>query len=211
MNIIDTIFFYTRNDYLIINSLLCNKIIQLWEVCELVNNDSIGVLKEHKDGIRTLDTDSIKRYESRIYECLDDKAKDKIIKTAQSDIINILNVMVPTKQEILLYRTIWQARIGDTFNENKINDIIEFKNISSTSTIPYMEDAGRDFYRYEIIIPKNSKILELNQFDPFIRNEDNEVLTPPMKCRIINIYNNDNPKCKGIIKVECIEQIYPNI
>jgi len=180
----------------------------LWEVSELVNNDSVGVLKENEDGLRFLDDESIRRYKNRIYKNLDDKAKDKIIKTAKSDIWNIINAMDSIQQQTLLYRTV---RVGDIFSEYRVNDIIDFKIISSTSTTPFMEDSGKDFYRYEVIVPKNSLVLDLNQFPPFIRNEDNEVLLPPMKCKIIDIYNNDNINCKAIIKMEYIEQLSPNI
>jgi len=180
----------------------------LWEVSELVNNDSVGVLKENEDGLRFLDDESIRRYKNRIYKNLDDKAKDKIIKTAKSDIWNIINAMDSIQQQTLLYRTV---RVGDIFSEYRVNDIIDFKIISSTSTTPFMEDSGKDFYRYEVIVPKNSLVLDLNQFPPFIRNEDNEVLLSPMKCKIIDIYNNDNINCKAIIKMEYIEQLSPNI
>lgn len=209
MGIEETIFFYSRNDYLIINNLLCGNINHLWEVVELVNGDSKGVLKEHEDGVRALDKISVERILNRTYEKLDDNAKEKILKTAKNDILNILSAMKPTTNDVLLYRTVWYERmeIGDILSRYSVNDIIEFKIISSTSIIPYMENAGHVFYRYEITVPKNGLFLELDQFDRIVRNEDGEVLLPPMKCKIKNIRSSDNENCRGIIELEYIEKI----
>lgn len=207
MSLEETIFFYTRNNYLIINNLLCGNMNHLWEVAEIVNNDSKGMLKEHEDGVRTLDSKIIKRYQNRIYEKLDDEAKAKILTIAKDDIANILNAMKPTRKKIVLYRTIWHVRIGDILPCYNVNDIVEFKIISSTSCTPYREDAGHDFYRYEITVPPNGSILELDQFDRFVRNEEGEVLLPPVKCKVKNVRNNDNEKCRGIIELEYIEKL----
>ena len=98
MSLEETIFFYTRNDYLIVNNLLCGNMDRLWQVAEIVNNDSKGVLKEHEEGERTLDEKSIERYQNRIYEKLDEETKIKIVKTAKDDISNILGAMKPLKK-----------------------------------------------------------------------------------------------------------------
>ena len=206
MDIEETIFFYTRNDYLIINNLPCGNMDRLWRVAETVNNDSKGVLKEHEDGERTLDEKSIKRYQGRIYEKLDDKTRTKILKIARNDISNILSAMKPIKNKIVLYRNV---KIDDILPHYNLNDIVEFKIISSTFVVP--SDPNYDFYRYEITVPKNGLILELDQFDYFIRNEEGEVLLPPMKCKIKNTRNSNNKNCKGIIELEYLEKLPVNI
>lgn len=206
MDLEETIFFYTRNDYLIVNNLLCGNMNRLWQVAEIVNNDSKGVLKEHEGGERTLDKKSIERYQSRIYEKLDDEAKVKILKIAREDISNILSAMKPTKNKIVLYRNV---KIDDVLPNYNLNDIVEFKIISSTSTVPSNPDY--DFYRYEITIPKNGFVLELDQFDSFVRNEDGEILLPPMKCKVKNTRTNNNENCKGTIELEYLEKLPVNI
>jgi len=206
MDIEETIFFYTRNDYLIINNLLCGNMNRLWQVAEIANNDSRGVLKEHEDGERTLDKKSFERYQNRIYEKLDDEAKIKILKIAKDDISNILGAMKPTKNKIVLYRNV---RIDDVLPNYNLNDTVEFKIISSTSIAP--SKPNYNFYRYEITIPKNGLVLELNQFDSFIRNEDDEILLPPMKCRVKNTHISNNENCKEIIELEYIEKLPVNI
>lgn len=206
MNLEETIFFYTRNDYLIVNNLLCGNLDRLWQVAEIVNNDSKGVLKEHEDDERTLDKKSIERYQNRIYEKLDDETKIKILKIAKNDISNILSAMEPINEAITLYRNV---RAVDILSHQNINDIVEFKIISSTSSVPF--DSDYEFYRYEITIPKNALVLKLNQFDYFIRNEDNEILLPPMKCRVKNIRNIDIKNCMGVFELEYLENIPINI
>lgn len=211
MDLEETIFFYTRNDYLIINNLLFGNMNHLWEVAEIVNGDSKGMLKEHEDGVRALNQKNIERYKNRIYDKLDDKAKAKIIKTAKNDISNILSAMKPTKNKIILYRNV---RIGDAMPRYNVNDIVEIKIISSTFTTPYDASYSKEkpfFYRYEITVPKNGFILELDGFDRFTRNEDGEVLLPPMKCKIKNTRNSDNENYKGIIELEYIEELPANI
>src|SRR3989338_3326453 len=200
MDLEETIFFYTRNDYLIVNNLLCGDMNRLWQVAEIVNNDSKSVLKEHKSGERTLDKKSVERYQNRIYEKLDDEAKIKILEIARNDISNILSAMKPTKNKIVLYRNV---RIDDVLPRYNLEDIVEFKIISSTFTVP--SDPDYDFYRYEITIPKNGFILELDQFDSFVRNEDSEILLPPMKCKVKNTRNSNNENCKGIIELRSEE------
>lgn len=206
MDLEETIFFYTRNDYLIVNNLLCGNMDRLWQVAEIANNDSKSILREHEDGERMLDKKSFERYQSRIYEKLDDEAKAKILKIAKNDISNILSAMKPTKNKIVVFRNV---RIDDVLPNYNLNEIVEFKIISSTFTVP--SDPDYDFYRYEITIPKNGFVLELDQFASFVRNEEGEILLPPMKCRVKNTRNNNKENCKGIIELEYLEKLPVNI
>ena len=210
MHLKDTIFFYTRNDYLIVNNLLCGDMERLWEMAGVVNGDSKAMLKEHADGLIKLDKKSVARYQGRIYETLDDRAKANILVTAREDIANILGAMKPTKKRMLLYRTVFL--VDDplrpyTLPSYNIDDIAEFQTITSTSLAPYREDAGFAFLRYEITVPKGGRILELDRFSRVIRNEDGEVLLPPMQCRVTNIRGSENEHCKGIIALEYLEQL----
>jgi hypothetical protein len=82
--------------------------------------------------------------------------------------------------------------------------IIEFRVISSTSLVP--SSPNYDFYRYEIVVPINGYILELDQFDSLIRNEENEILLPPMRCKIKD-YSKGEGNCKGVVKLEYLEKL----
>jgi hypothetical protein len=207
-----TIYFYVRNDAFIINNILCGNIDFLWENIKPILDDNKGVLKEHEGGLRPpLDDITVKRLQSRIYEELDNAAKEKILKTAWSDIHNILTAMEPAQNELKFYRTI--IAIDDDprphiqlLTDYKAGDIIEFKNISSTSITPgWGEDSGHGFYKFEITVPKNGLILELDRFD--CRNEEGEVLLPPMKCKIKSVCGGTNEKCKGIFELEFTETL----
>ena len=208
MDLKDTIFFYTRNDYLIINNLLCGNMGQLWEMAEVVNGDSKSMLKEYADGTRKPHKKNIARYQSRVYDTLDEQAKEKVLATAKADIANILGAMKPTKKQMLLYRTVFL--IDDPLRPHGLpnhsaNDIVEFKAITSTSITPYREDVDFDFVRYEITVPKNKKVLVLDRFSRNIRNEDGEVLLPPMRCRVTNTRGGSG-HCKKIIELEYLQK-----
>ena len=216
----ETLYFYTRNDFLIINNLLNGNMDYMWEVANIVIKDNIGVLREHYNGERPpFDDKTIAWLKSRIWEKIDSKAQAEILEIAKNDIMNILNAMKPTKNEITLYRVIIIDGDGSrrsytkSLNHN-IGDIVEFKHISSTCVNPGYEETtgseeetGYEFYRYEITIPKNVYILELNPLC-----QENEVLLPPMKCRITNIRrDNGNEKCRGIVELTYMEKLSVDI
>lgn len=94
----ETLYFYTRNDYLLINNLLVGNIDFMWDVANIVIDDNVGVLREHYNGERPpFDDKTIAWLKKRIWEKLDNKAKAEILEIAKSDIMNILNAMKPTK------------------------------------------------------------------------------------------------------------------
>jgi len=214
----ETLYFYTRNDYLIINNLLNGNMELMWKVANIVIKDNVGVLKEHYNGNRPpFDDKTIAWLKNRIWEPIDDKAKLEILETAKKDIINILNAMKPTKNSLTLFRVIIihgndsRRPYAKSLSHN-IGDIVEFKHISSTSTRPGHEEntgseenSSYEFYRYEITIPENGLVLEL---DPLCHNEEGEVLLPPMKCKITNIrHDRSNEKCRGVVALEYIEKL----
>jgi len=210
MKLEDTIFFYTRNDYLIVNNLLSGNMGQLWEFAEVSNGDSKWMLKAYEDGQRKLDRKSVARYQGRIHETLDDSAKAKILATAREDVANILGAMKPAKRKLLLYRTVFI--IDDPLRpyappSYSAGDIAEFQTITSTSLKPYREDAGFDFHRYEITVPKGGLVLKLDRFNRVIRNEDGEALLPPMRCKVTDVRGGDNEHCKGVVALEILENL----
>jgi len=208
----ETIYFWARNDSSIIANLFHGNMDGVWQCAENAIMDNIGILKEYEDGVRIagsyfgdpLDYKMIASLKNRLFENLDDKEKkEKILETAKKDILNILNAMKPPKDKIMLYRSQWHGL--DFVSQQKANNIMEFRDINSFSLTPYKEETDYDFYRYEITVPENGLILELDRFD--CHNEDGEVLLPPMKCKITNIRNSDNEKCRGIIELNYLELV----
>jgi len=205
----ETIFYYTKNSYLIVNNFLLGNIDKVWEVAELANSDYRGVLLEYRNGVREPDKKDIEMRKRRVYQKLDDKTKAKILDTAKKDIVNIFNAMKPTGKQMTLYRNV---RMDDAAAVYERGKTIEIKIISSSSTTPYetsYSSKQNEFVRYEITIPKEMPVLTLDQFDEDIRNEGGEVLLPPMKCTIKNIRNGDSKNCIKIIELDCVQTQFP--
>ncbi len=210
----ETISFYTRNDFAIINHLLIGNYDGLWKYALIAYNDNRGILDEYAQGLRTVNSDYdikwINCLQKRLLPALDDTAKEIVIRNANRDIANILNAMRPANKPMQLYRTAWidnQYAGENTFAYSReyrslqfgMDSVLEIKTITSCSLTPYREtdDVGSNFYRYEIHVPCGLPVLELDQF--VTHNEDGEVLLPPMKCRVIGIRSTDIMRCKGIV------------
>ncbi|MCL2159944.1 MAG: AraC family transcriptional regulator [Oscillospiraceae bacterium] len=221
----ETIYFWLRSDFLILNNVLCGKMKELWKGAEKANENSKWMLNAFEEDKRMLDEKEIVRYKNRSYETLDDEAKDNIIKIAKIDIANLLNAMKPIKNEMLLYRTIWcdqEEFYG--LPRYDVDDIVEFKIISSTAIAPYMENKvepdvpysdwlnenlKREFYRFEITVPVNGFALQLDEYEEYSQRwwEKGEVILPPMKCRVKNIRKSNIEKCRGIFEFEYLERL----
>lgn len=222
----ETISFYTRNDFAVMNHLLTDNYDDLWHYAQIAYKDNRDILEEYAKGSRSVDSDYDIKWQNslrkRLIGELDEAAKKTIIENAKSDIYNILHAMYPAQQEMLLYRTSWIDRKfegKDVFPYSReyktmsfeTGSMIEIKIISSYSLTPYREDddVGSNFFRYELHVPCGLPILEL---DPFItHNEDGEVLLPPMMCRVTDIRSCEHSNCKGIVSLEYIEPLRCNV
>ncbi len=218
----ESISFYTRNDFAIMNHLLVGNYKNLWKYALAAYNDNKAVLDEYLRGERTIDNDYdikwVNSLKSRILNDLNEDEKQLVLNNAKNDIYNILKAMYPAKNDMYLYRTSWIDKGVCKDNhfpysrEYKslhfgVGNLIDIKIISSFSLTPYREDddVGSQFYRYEMEIQKNTPVLELNKF--ITHNEEGEVLLPPMRCKVIDIAQTEHKNCKGIIKLQYIEQL----
>ena len=218
----ESISFYTRNDFAIINRLLTGNWDALWRSAQIAYEDNRGILEEYKTGVRSMRSDydvqwtnSLKK---RLINKLDDSAKAMIAANAKQDLSNLLGAMKPAQEALHLYRTAW---IGEAFASAagypysveyqalpfNVGDILELKIISSYSLTPYREDedVGSDFYRYEMQASKGTPVLKLDSF--ITHNEAGEVLLPPMKCRVTAIRAANQARCRGIIELEYVEAL----
>ncbi len=218
----ETISFYTRNDFAIMNHLLVGNFGDIWNYAITAYTDNRAIIEEYEIGVRSINSDYdikwLNALKKRLVSELDDEAKETILTNARKDIANILNAMTPAKEDMLLYRTAWiDSKIikRNEFAYSReykslslaVGSVCEINTISSYSLTPYREndDVGSDFYRYEIHVPSGMPVLELDQF--ITHNEDGEVLLPPMRCRVNGIRDAQNPKCRGIIDVEFIRSL----
>lgn len=217
-----TVSFYTRNDFAILNCLLLEDYDSLWKWAWVAYQDNRNIINEYEQGKRRINSEYDIKWlnclKERLIECMDDKAKRKIVDTAKDDISNIVGAMTPAREKLILFRTAWIDKkydVGGAYPysreykaiEVNVDSILEIKTISSYSFTPYREDedVGSDFYRYEMCVPKGKNILSLDQF--VCHNEDSEVLLPPMKCKVTGMRKGENKRCRGIIELEYIEQL----
>lgn len=217
-----TISFYTRNDSAILNSLLAGGLDQLWDCARLAYQDNQDIIDEYEHGVRHIRGDYDVKWlaclKERLIGQLDDGAKQRIIATARADISNILNAMRPSEKQLSLFRTAWISEghgTGGTYTYSReyqsmeltVGSVLEIKTITSCSLTPYREDedVGSGFYRYEICVPAGKAVLPLDQF--VCRNEQGEVLLPPMRCKVTGIRNGGNGRCRGIVGLEYMERL----
>ena len=215
----ESVSFYTRNDFAIMNQLLLGDFDGLWKTAMIAYGDNRGIVEEYERGERSIESDYdvkwLKCLKGRLLDGLDDRAKETILRNAKSDISNLLDGMRPAEENLFLYRTAWideehALEKGFAYSREykalqvEIGSIFEIRTITSCSRTPYreQEDVGSDFYRYEIRVPGGMPVLELDRF--ITHNEDGEVLLPPMKCRIAAIRDAQNPRCRGIIELEVL-------
>lgn len=218
----ETISFYTRNDFAIINHLLIGDYEGLWKYAQIAYEDNRGIISEYEKGVRSIvddyDIKWLNSLNKRILHNYDLKAKEIIIRNAENDIANILHAMYPAKETMHLYRTSWMDKVYTSANsfsysreypalQFSVGSMVEIKTISSCSLTPYREndDVGSDFYRYEITVPCNMPILELDQF--ITHNEEGEVLLPPMRCKVIGIRTAMIGRRKGIVELEYVQSL----
>lgn len=218
----ETISFYTRNDFAVMNHFLVGDLDDMWVYAKIAYGDNRGILEEYKNGQRSVESDYDIKWQNalkkRLIDNLDDTAKEMVIENAGNDIANILRALYPSKNEMLLYRTAWIDRryAGENSfpysREYKalsfeIGSTLEINIISSYSLTPYREkdDVGSNFFRYEMRVPHGMPVLELDSF--ITHNEDGEVLLPPMVCKVVDIRSSELPNCNGIIELEYIRPL----
>lgn len=77
----ETISFYTRNDFAIINSLLVGNMDDLWKSALIAYNDNKGIIEEYKNGQRQIkseyDIKWLKILNKRLISVLDKSTKEK--------------------------------------------------------------------------------------------------------------------------------------
>lgn len=178
---------------------------KVWEVAAVANRDYAGVLAEYESGARTPNAKFVELLRSRVWDTLDKNTMDKILKTAAIDIKNILRSMKPTKSKITVYRNVRQS---DALKEYAVGAEVDIMSIISTSAYPVDTSYSKEkvFTRYEIALPIGTKHLPLDPFDPQIRNEDGEILLPPLKLRIISTRVGSG-NCARVVQMDLVENL----
>ncbi len=102
----ESISFYTRNDFAIINHILTNNYADMWKFAIIAYRDNEAILEEYNSGVRTIDSiydeKWINSLGKRIIGELGETEKQIVIRNAENDISNILSAMHPATNNMNL-------------------------------------------------------------------------------------------------------------
>lgn len=207
---IEALCFYETNDYLLINSILWNNYGEIFTALDVINNDALCVMKQAREvGVekrwgwpKPFGDWLYKTYQKRSYQNLSQKTFDMRMQQACEDIKSILEIMQPLKNDLLVYRNI---RYDNKQEKYTVGARIKLKGFNSTSTnIHHDSYASKQskFLRYEIFVPKGTPAIVVADLAEYLRNEQDEVILPPIECKITDVLQGDSENCNGVIKMQ---------
>ena len=196
----ETVRFYTTNDYLLINGLLWKQPDEFIDIfINLINQDGRGVIQEaleqtpevrwncsKEEGEKLL-----KIYNKRFPIIADDNIKKEIIDRAKADIKNMLEILKPLDDDMVLFRNI-NVKFTSNMNEGEIINYLGFSSCSLNPHIPEHASYGqRNSVLLEIITPKGTPVIRLDLM-PDIQNEVDEVIISPIQFLVTKIDKENN-------------------
>ena len=211
--ITESIYFYTRADYLIVNALLWGNKEKIDNCIEKVYNNNKGMIKEAQDitpekrfGMQKEDAQKVfESYLRRTPKNFDQEAKIKMIEIALNDIKNLKNAMKPAEKEMTLYRNVEKE---DCIKKEMLYKNVDLLGLTSTSTTGQEIEYGKGekrkaTYQYKILVSPRTPILQLENDD----SDENEVILPPMKYNVLSVKESED---KTEIELEPIEVLNMN-
>lgn len=191
----ETLQFYTKNDYLLINGLL-------WGIDEnttntyiqLINEDGRGVMKEAIEQGYDTRWNCSKEEGERIFQIYQkrfpiidgDDVKKSIIEIARNDITNVMNSMTPLVTELVLYRNI-KTKYVEKLEQGMTLHHLGF---SSCSLSPHVAEnatyGSSGCTLVEIIAPIGTPAIRVDLM-PDIQNEPDEVILAPLDFLITKV------------------------
>lgn len=212
----EALWFYCRNDYIIINDLLWGNWDKLEKGMQIVVDDAKGVMKEADEiGIENRWQGTPEEcqkiynaYKKRTPKALDELGKKQLIKQANDDIDNLCKILKPCKEDITLYRNV---RALD-FREHFVGDKITMKGFSSCSKNKVEESfgGGPKFFRLNLVVPKGTLCIDTALFSQYA-NEQDEVILPPFECIVKSVKSSKNQNCLCEVDVVLSKTLKPQI
>ena len=209
----ESLFFYARNDYLIINNLLVDNVEKAIGGYKLAYQDGHAMMKEALDvgfdkrwGVSKEQGQEIfDWYKKRYPAILDEQTIQTAIERAFDDFKNIVDCMSLSTDNMVLYRNI---NTEHALKDYIIGQKIELKTLLSTSINIYEKSfwGQKTFERYILNIPKGTPMVIMSTLPQYITNEADEVLLPPMEVEIKNVkdgYGN----CQKIVELNFVKLI----
>ncbi|MBR4270729.1 MAG: hypothetical protein IKQ31_03540 [Clostridia bacterium] len=203
---LESLFFYTRNDYLIVNNLLLDNLANIEHLMQVVNQDYEWMIEEMKNdpakrlGLeKSLAEEVYKWYQQRYQTKID---VDNTLSRAKEDIKNLQKLCVPTSQKKVLYRNIKSTHLSD-FENKKVYNYPAFASCLNKSTDVIYSYGPKDKYIELVInVPQEFPIIDLDKLPEFVTNEEGEVILPPFSATIKSIKKSNQPKCVAVVELE---------
>ena len=180
----ESLWFYTAAEYLIVNAFLWRNKAALERCIDIVfQNDRAVIAEAQKEtpekrfAFSRLDCEALYQcYLRRTPEELTSAAKRRMLETAISDIRLICHSMYPAGEAVRLIRNMEKAYSLKSVRKGERIDLL---GVTSTSTTGQLIDYGVDDFRK----PDQILLLDIPEGTPllFLKNEENEVLLPPMR------------------------------
>lgn len=191
----ETLQFYTKNDYLLINGLL-------WGIDEnttntyiqLINEDGRGVMKEAIEQGYDTRWNCSKEEGERIFQIYQkrlpiidsDDVKKSIIEIARNDITNMMNSMTPLVTELVLYRNI-KTKYVEKLEQGMTLHHLGFSSCSLSLHVAENATYGSSGCTLvEIIAPIGTSAIRVDLM-PDIQNEPDEVILAPLDFLITKV------------------------
>ena len=203
---IETIRFYTTNDYLLINGLLWGeKPSVIDEFIDLINTDGRAVMKEAEEMGFDVRWNCGKAAGEKMYETYkkrfpvidNDEIRKEIIERAKADTANLFDSMEPLEESMTLYRNVKTRFVGN-FKEG---DTFRCLGFSSCSLAPHQAEnamyGSGSCTLMEIEVKKGTPAIRMDRY-PGISNEPDEVILPPIEYQITRIDRDGKMICVSV-------------
>ena len=210
----ESLMFYLINDAYLINALLWENFEDIEKTIDNINNDGMQVIKNATqygfDHYFSSDKElSIKKYnlyKKRFHPFDKTYTKQDALNRAYQDIENIQNIMQPLDKDLILYRNI-KPQFCKNYKSGEKFELLGFSSCSLEMHTAGSKQYGsnEDCILAKIIVPKSFPAIRVDLMKD-IKNEPDEVILPPMICKIDKVSHNENDKVA--LEITCLEPKY---
>lgn len=204
----ESLFFYTGNDYLIVNNLLLNNKEYLKKIIPIVKNEytrKLNELETDPSELSNLEPQEKQRIINMYRERAKTPSETAFIERARKDIVNLQKLAKPAEKDYILYRNIKSSHKTDF--ETKI---YSFKGFSSTFEHPtneiYAYGDKNNYIQMQIFVPKGTKIIKLAD-SPECENEKGEIILLPFVAEIESRETSADEKCDFVVHLTVKENL----
>lgn len=196
----ETIWFYTANDYLLINGLLWGEPDETIDrFIQIINDDGRSVIAEAVEQGFDVRWNCSKEEGERLYKIYQKRfptiksqaVRAQILDRARADIANMMACMTPIETEMVLYRNI-KTRFVDNLEEGMLLNHLGF---SSCSLAPHIAEnatyGSSGCALAEIVVPVGTPAIRLDLM-PDVRNEPDEVILAPAEFLVTKVDRESN-------------------